>query len=59
MTDARSLAVLANFVRKQAVTMAFADVFWLMAMLFFGALVFVPLLKRPKAPSAAAKLEAH
>ena len=28
--------------------MAFADTFYLMAMLFFGALIFIPLLRRPR-----------
>jgi DHA2 family multidrug resistance protein len=55
----QALAILAQTVRKEAVTMAFADVFYLMAMLFFGALIFVPLLKRPAAVSLAAKEAAH
>ena len=59
LTDQHTLALLANIVRREAVTMAFADVFWLMAVLFLGALIFVPLLRRPKAVSAAAASEAH
>jgi len=55
----RALAVLAGKVRAEAVTMAFADTFYLMAMLFFGALIFVPLLRRPAPVSAAAKEAAH
>ena len=55
----RALALLSSTVRKEAVTMAFGDVFWLMAALFVGALVFVPLLKRAQPPTAAAKAEAH
>jgi len=54
----RALAILAGKVRAEAVTMAFADAFHLMAMLFFGALIFVPLL-RPARVSAAAKEAAH
>jgi DHA2 family multidrug resistance protein len=54
----RALAILAGKVRMEAVTMAFADVFYLMAVLFCGALVFVPLLRRPK-PAAAAQEAAH
>ena len=53
------MATLAQTVRTQAVTMAFADSFYLMALLFLGALVFVPLLKRPQPISAAAKEAAH
>jgi DHA2 family multidrug resistance protein len=60
LVDARALATLANTVRREAVTMAFADSFHLMAMLFFVSLVFVPLLRQPKAtPSPAAQAEAH
>ena len=55
----RALAILAEKVRAEAVTMAFADAFYLMAMLFFGALIFVPLLRRPALISAAAKEAAH
>ncbi len=55
----RALAILAQTVRKEAVTMAFADTFYLMAMLFLGALVFVPLLQRTAPASAAAKEAAH
>ena len=47
----RALAILAGKVRAEAVTMAFADTFYLMAALFFGAVIFVPLLRRP-APAA-------
>jgi len=55
----RALLVLAQTTRKEAVTMAFADVFHLMALLFLCSLIFVPLL-RPTAPaSAAAKEAAH
>jgi DHA2 family multidrug resistance protein len=57
--DHRSLAILAAKVRAEAVTMAFGDVFFLMAMLFFGSLIFVPLLQRPKPVSTAAQQEAH
>ncbi len=55
----RALAVLAGQVRAEAVTMAFADVFYLMAALFLGALIFVPLLRQPKPATAAAKEAAH
>jgi DHA2 family multidrug resistance protein len=55
----RALAILAGKVRAEAVTMAFADAFYLMAILFWGALVFVPLLRRPAPVSAAAKEAAH
>ena len=39
--------------------MAFADTFYLMAILFFGALLFIPLLRRPAPVSTAAKEAAH
>ena len=55
----RAFAILAGKVRAEAVTMAFADAFLLMALLFFGALIFIPLLKRPAPVSAAAKEAAH
>jgi DHA2 family multidrug resistance protein len=55
----RTLSILAGKVRAEAVTMAFADTFFLMAMLFFGALIFVPLLRRPAPVSAAAQEAAH
>ena len=58
-SDPHVLALLAKTVRKEAVTMAFGDVFWLMALLFVCALVLVPFLKRVTAPSAAASREAH
>ena len=55
----RSLSILASEVRAEATTMAFADVFYLMAVLFIAALVFVPLLQKPQPVSAAAKEAAH
>ena len=55
----RTVAELARVVRREAVTMAFADVFWLMTILFLAALVMLPLLKRPVPVSAAAKAEMH
>jgi MFS transporter, DHA2 family, multidrug resistance protein len=55
----RAMALLAQTMNKEAVTMAFADVFHLMAMLFFGALIFVPLLRRPKQVTPAVQEAAH
>jgi MFS transporter, DHA2 family, multidrug resistance protein len=55
----RALAILAGKVRTEAVTMAFADVFSFMALLFVASLIFVPLLQRPMPVSAAAKEAAH
>jgi DHA2 family multidrug resistance protein len=55
----RALAKLAGTVMREAVTMAFADSFHIMAMLFLGALIFVPLLHRPKTMSPAAQEAAH
>jgi DHA2 family multidrug resistance protein len=54
----RALDLLARRVDQQAVTMAFADVFHLMAVLFFVTLILVPLLRRPTAASGAVA-EAH
>jgi DHA2 family multidrug resistance protein len=59
LLDHRSLALLAQTVRREAVTMAFADSFHLMALLFLGALIFVPLLRASGAPSAAVQEAAH
>jgi len=59
LTSHRALAILANEVRTEATTMAFADVFYLMAVLFLGAVIFIPLLERPKPATAAAKEAAH
>jgi len=59
LVDHRALALLAGKVRAEAVTMAFSDVFYLMTLLFVGALIFVPLLQRPAPVSAAAKEAAH
>jgi DHA2 family multidrug resistance protein len=59
LTARRALAILAGKVRQEAVTMAFADTFYMMALLFFGALIFVPLLRRPAPVSTAAKEAAH
>ena len=56
--DPRILAVLASQVRRQAVTMAFADVFWMMAILFLVMLALIPLL-RPALPSAVVAKDAH
>jgi DHA2 family multidrug resistance protein len=52
-TARRALAILAQTVRKEAVTLAFSDVFYLMTLLFLGALIFVPLLRPAKVPVAA------
>jgi len=58
VTANRALDLLAQTVRQEAVTMAFADVFWLIAVLFLAVLVFAPLLRSPKAaPPATA--DAH
>src|SRR5277367_2519963 len=57
-TTRRALAILAQTVRKEAVTMAFSDVFYLITLLFLGALVLVPLL-RPVKATATAQEAAH
>jgi MFS transporter, DHA2 family, multidrug resistance protein len=59
LIDHRALALLAGQVRTEAVTQAFADVFYIMALLFLATLIFIPLLKRPAPLAAAAKEAAH
>ena len=43
------LMKLAGIVRRQAMTMAIADVFLLLTMLFFGIIFLLPLMRRPSA----------
>ena len=60
--DPRIMAVLASRVRREAVTMAFADVFWMMAVLFLVMPALIPFLGRPASPAGAAAAvakEAH
>jgi DHA2 family multidrug resistance protein len=57
MAHQRSIAILARMTRREAVTMAFSDVLWLMSLLFFVALLLVPLLRRTSKPTSA--IEAH
>jgi DHA2 family multidrug resistance protein len=52
-TSRRAFDLLAQTVRQEAVTLAFADVFWLIAVLFLAVLIFAPLLKSAKAAPAA------
>jgi MFS transporter, DHA2 family, multidrug resistance protein len=54
----RAIAMLAHLTRRESVTMAFSDALWMMSVLFFGALLLVPLIKRPAKPVQAAS-EAH
>lgn len=46
--DRQALAVVANVVRREALVMAFSDVFLLLAIIFFAVLVLVPLARRPQ-----------
>jgi DHA2 family multidrug resistance protein len=46
---AAALSRLAGMVRRQAMTMAIADVFLLLTMLFFGIIFLLPLMRRPSA----------
>ena len=57
--DRQSLALLAHTVQREAVTMAFADSFHAMALLFLAALIFVPLLRGAGPVSTAAREAAH
>ncbi len=59
LTTHRAVALLAQTVRKESITLAFADVFYLMTLLFIGALIFVPFLRRPTPVTAAAREAAH
>jgi DHA2 family multidrug resistance protein len=44
---AAALSRLAGIVRRQAMTMAIADVFYLLTFLFIGIIVMLPLMQRP------------
>ena len=46
---AAALSRLAGMVRRQAMTMAIADVFLLLTMLFFGIILLLPLMRKPSA----------
>ena len=60
LTVKRTFSLLAQTVHQEAVTMAFADVFWSISILFVAVLVFIPLLKPAKTPPpAAATADAH
>jgi len=52
LADPRALATLSSLTRREAATMAYADVLWLMAVLFFGTLILVPLVRVPQRPAA-------
>jgi DHA2 family multidrug resistance protein len=54
----RAIAVLAHLTRRESATMAFSDAFWMMSVLFFAALLLVPLIRRPAKPVQAGS-EAH
>jgi len=45
---AAALARLAGLVRREALVMSLADVFFALTVLFFGILIFLPLVKRPR-----------
>jgi hypothetical protein len=51
-------ALLAHLTRRESATMAFSDALWMMSVLFFAALLPVPLIRRPAKPVQAAT-EAH
>jgi DHA2 family multidrug resistance protein len=55
----RAISTLAHIARRESVTMAFSDVLRLMSLLFFAALLLVPLIRRPVRPSPAAAMDAH
>ena len=50
----RAIAMLARLTRREAVTMAFSDVLWTMSVLFFIALLLVPMMRRPAKPAQTA-----
>ena len=51
--DTAALKTLAGMVRREALVMAFSDVFLMLAVVFFAALVLVPLARRPGKPAGA------
>ncbi|TCV92903.1 DHA2 family multidrug resistance protein [Luteibacter rhizovicinus] len=55
----QAIAMLARLVRREATTLAFADVLWLMAMLFVLALPLVLLVRPVGAPTPAQQVDAH
>jgi DHA2 family multidrug resistance protein len=59
ITNQRAISTLARMARRESVTMAFSDVLSLMSLLFFAALVLVPLIRRPARPSPSAVMDAH
>jgi MFS transporter, DHA2 family, multidrug resistance protein len=54
----RAVALLADLTRRESATMAFSDVLWMMSVLFFAALLLVPLIRHP-GKSAQVGKEAH
>jgi MFS transporter, DHA2 family, multidrug resistance protein len=52
--DTAALRQLAGLVRQQAMTMAFSDIFLIIATVFAGALFLIPLARRPRPAGAAA-----
>ena len=50
--DMSALKALTMTVRKEALVMAFSDIFLILAVLFFAVLLFAPLAKRPMARAA-------
>jgi DHA2 family multidrug resistance protein len=55
----RAVFILAHVARRESVTMAFSDVLRLMSLLFFAALLLVPLIRRPARPTPSAAMDAH
>ena len=55
----RAIAVLAHLTRRESATMAFSDALWMMSVLFFAALLLVPLIRCPFKPVEATATEAH
>ena len=51
--DTAALKQLSLLVRRQASTLAIADIFWLLTFLFMATLLLLPILQRPKGASAA------
>jgi len=52
--NAAALKTLAGMVRREALVMAFSDVFLMLAFVFFAVLLLVPLARRPGKPAGAA-----
>jgi DHA2 family multidrug resistance protein len=59
VANQRAISTLGRIVRRESVTMAFSDVLSLMSLLFFVALLLVPLIRRPARALPSSAMDAH